>query len=119
MTNNAPTAKMLQEMAQLTVLSGRISDLQAHNMKLFPMVYFEGVQEVKVDYDLAPAKSMSDEPTFSNSTISYHLVLDESKNTDLEKRFMALESSVRCLFWSDVRIEIYFNNKIVYKSAKV
>jgi hypothetical protein len=118
MTDNPTTVKLLQEMASLTALSGRISDLQAHNLKIWPLVYFEGVTEIKVDYDLKPEKSMSDEPTFSNSRISYYLTIDESKNTDLEKRYMALEKSVRSLFWSDVVLEIYFNNKITYKSTK-
>lgn len=119
MTTEASTKKLLSEMAQLTALSGRISELQAHNLKLFPLVFFDGIEEVKIEYDLAPIKTMDDEPTFSNSIVSYHLTVDESKNTDLEKRFIALESSIRCLFWSDVVTEVYFNDKIKYKSTKI
>lgn len=110
--------KLLKEMAQLTALSGRISEVQAKNLQYFPMVFFESVKEVKIDYDLAPNKSMGDEPTNSNSLVSYYLILDESKNDNVDKRFLALEKSVRALFWTDVVIEVYFNGQIKYKSTK-
>ena len=117
---NAPTNELLKEMSRLTMLSGRVSDVQLKNLQYYPLVYFEGVAEVKIDYDLMPQKSISDEePTKCNSLISYYLMLDESKNTDLDKRYLALEKSVQTLFWNDVKIEVYFNNKIVYKSSKI
>lgn len=105
-------------MGQLTALSGRLCDLQIHNLKMFSLVFFEGVTEAKIDYDLTPYKTMDDEPTKNNLLVSYYLTLDESLNKDLPKRFEALENSVRTLFWSDISVEIYFNNNIKYKSPK-
>jgi len=112
------TLELLKEMARLTALSGRVSDVQLKNLQFFPLVFFEGITEVKIEYDLMPQKSIDDEPTKSNSLISYHLTLDELKNSNLEERFLALEKSVRTLFWSDTVLEIYFNKKIVYKSTR-
>lgn len=113
-----PTNELLSEMAKLTMLSGRVSEVQLKNLKYYPLVYFDDVTEVKIDYDLMPDKSMGDEPTKCNSLISYYLTLDETKNIELDKRFLALEKSVRYLFWSDVQLEVYFNKKIVYKSIR-
>lgn len=113
-----PTLELLKEMARLTALSGRVSDVQLKNLQFFPLVFFEGVTEVKIEYDLMPQKSIEDEPTKCNSLVTYRLALDESKNSNLDERFLALEKSVRTLFWSDTIIEIYFNKKIVYKSAR-
>lgn len=115
---NTPIDEILKEMAQLTALSGRISSIQIHNLKMFPLVFFDAVETVKIDYDLAPMKTVEDEPVKNNLLVAYYLTLDETKNQDLDKRFMALEQSVRNLFWTDTKVEIYFNDQIKYKSIK-
>jgi hypothetical protein len=122
------TLELLSEMARLTALSGRISDVQAKNLQMFPLVFFEGVKEVKVDYDLGhkadvledtEGKLIINAPT-RNHYVAYYLILDESANVEnLDKRYLALEKSVRTLFWNDVSIEIYFNGQIKYKSVKI
>jgi hypothetical protein len=122
------TPELLSEMARLTALSNRISDVQIKNLQMLPLVFFNEVQEVKIDYDLGhksdiledtEGKLIINEPT-RNNYVAYYLTLEETKNTeDLDKRYMALEKSVRTLFWNDVSVEVYFNNKIMYKSAKV
>lgn len=81
-----------------------------------------------MDYDLSHKSDVLEDtegkliinlPT-RNNYVAYYLTLEETKNTeDLDKRYMALEKSVRTLFWNDVSVEVYFNNKIMYKSAKV
>jgi hypothetical protein len=122
------TPELLSEMARLTALSGRISDVQIKNLQMFPLVFFEAVQELKIDYDLSHKSDVLEDtdgkliinvPT-RNNYVAYYLTLDETKNTeDLDKRYMALEKSVRALFWTDLAIEVYFNGKIMYKSVKV
>ena len=122
------TPELLSEMARLTALSGRISDVQVKNLQMFPLVFFQEVQEVKCDYDLShksdvledtDGKLIINTPT-RNNYVAYYLTLDETKNTeDLDKRYLALEKSVRTLFWTDLSVEVYFNGQIKYKSAKV
>lgn len=114
-------------MARLTTLSGRISDVQIRNLKMFPLVFFEAVQEVKIDYDLSHKSDVLEDTSGNlvinsptrNNYVAYYLTLEESKNQDLDKRYEALEKSVRTLFWNDISVEVYFNDKIKYKSAKV
>jgi hypothetical protein len=115
---SAITQEMLREMAQLTALSGRISSIQIHNLKMFPLVFFDAVDEVRISYDLLPIKTVEDEPVKNNLLVAYHLTLDESKNENLDKRYSALESSVRNLFWNDVSVEVFFNGHIKYKSVQ-
>lgn len=107
----------LKEMAQLTVLSGRISEVQVKNLRMYPLIFFNGVVQAKVQYDLSSKKTTEDERPINPSIVSYYLEIDEKENNDsLDKRFEALENSVRTLFWNDITVEVYFNNKIVYKS---
>ena len=41
------TPELLSEMARLTALSGRISDVQIKNLQMFPLVFFDGIPNVK------------------------------------------------------------------------
>lgn len=109
----------VKEMARLTVLTGKVNDVQLENLKNFPRIAFDGIKEFKVEYDLSHQKTVNDEPVIHNPLISYYLTLDESKNQQaLNLRFEAIEKWVRNLFWKEVLVEIYFNDKIVFKSRK-
>ena len=115
--DNEQLIDRLKEMARLSVLSNRISDIQEKNLKMLPLILFNDVKTVKVVYDLSHNKTMDDVPAIANSIVSYHLTVEGEKDKDtLEKRFKALEQGVRNLFWSNVIVEIFFNEKIVYKS---
>jgi hypothetical protein len=90
------TPELLAEMARLTALSNRISEVQEKNLKLYPLVFFNKVLEVKVNYDLTSKADILEDSTTDkiiinapskNHFVAYHLVLDESENQDLDKRF--------------------------------
>src|SRR5271168_726111 len=119
------TPELLSEMARLTALSGRISDVQEKNLKLFPMVFFNDVDVCKIDYDLSHKQDVLEDiegnlaisAPAKNHFVAYHLTLNETSNTfGLDKRYEALEKSVRTLFWTDVSVEVYLNGQIKYKS---
>lgn len=111
--------QQLKEMAQLTVLSNRVSELQEHNLKMFPLVFFDNVKSIKIEYDLERKKTANDETDLNNSIVSYYMKIESPESlTNIDKRFEALQNSVRTLFWSDVTVEVYFNGKIVFKSGK-
>lgn len=110
----------LKEMAQLSVLAGRISEVQEKNMKNYPFVFFESVDSVRIDYDLGHGINEKTKQVNHKSRVSYYLTLIEEANSHaLEKRFKALEASVRYLFWNDVIVEVYFNGKLVYGNKDV
>lgn len=112
------TKDKIREMAKLAIFSNRISEFHEKNLKMYPLVFFNGVKEAKLDYDLERKKTTQDEPEIVNSMVSYYLDLDESQNDLLDKRFEALETSVRGLLWNDITVEVYFNDRIVFKSKK-
>jgi hypothetical protein len=110
-------------MAALVLNSNRISEVHQKSMSNWPFIFFEGVSEVKIDYDLSHVSDV-DVDKKNNVTVksplrhcfvSYYLTIDESKiDENLKVRFKALENSTRSLFWKDLPVKIYFNNRLVY-----
>lgn len=116
--SESETKAKIRDMATLAVLSNRISDFHEKNLKMYPLVFFNGVKSAKIDYDLERHKTVKDEPEINKSLVTYYLEINESENDHLDKRFEAIETSVRGLLWNDITVEVYFNGKIVFKSKK-
>jgi len=121
------TAGIVKDMAKLVLVSGKISETHVKNMQMYPLIYFDGVKEVKIDYDLShKADALVDKDNnltvnapYRHNTVAYYLTMyDGAKNENLDRRFMALEASIRTLFWKDVTVEVFFNDRIQYKSKK-
>jgi len=114
-------------MAALVVNSNRISEVHEKSMKMYPLIYFDGVTQVKIDYDLSHQSDVSVDKQ-NNITVksplrhcfvSYYLTIDESKlDENLKKRWAALENSTRTLFWKDLPVKVYFNDRLVFESKK-
>lgn len=117
----------VRSMAALVINSNRISEVHEKSMKMYPLIYFEAVSQVKIDYDLSHSSDVDVDKT-NNVTVkkplrhcfvSYYLTIDESKlDENLKKRWSALENSTRALFWKDLPVKIYFNDRLVYESKK-
>ena len=128
MSEEKKIEEMVREMAKLSVLTDKISDVQAKNLKMFPFVFFESVTKAEIEYNL------SNDDTFVNDDenndikvskiktkhmkVSYFLTLDEKLNRahELGYRFRSIEASVRNMFWKQIKVEVYFNGKLAYKS---
>lgn len=125
------TKETLKKMAQFSISTNQINEIQEKNLKIYPFVFFNGVKSVSIEYDLTTHNSVDYEtnpktlditykfnkPNTDNFKISYDLAIDESQeNHHMEKRFEALEKSVATLLWRGIPIEVAFNGKNVYKS---
>ena len=114
--------EQLKEMAKLSILANRISEVQKKNMEAYPFIFFNDVKSVKIDYSLGRAHTRSTpggkEPKW-DTWVAYHLELYEDANPNLDRRFLCIEEAIKVLFWKDIRVEVYFNGKIMYKSEDV
>lgn len=108
-------------MAKATILTGKINPVQRKNLEMYPFVFFNGVSTASIDYDLSSrANGESDfSKVVANSYVKYRLsVKNNEENSNMEKRFQAIENAVRYLFWKDVKVQILINDKTVYESQK-
>lgn len=119
MENNAEPQQILDELKKLVILSHRISEIHEYNLTRYPYIVFNGIKNVKIDYDFSRVKTDQDEPELSNSYVLFYLEIEENTQNDfMDKRCSALESYVKTLFWSTTTVEVYQNDKIIFKSKK-
>jgi hypothetical protein len=95
----------VRELAKLAVLSGRISEFHERNLNAYPFIFFNGVSEAAISYDLEKG---------GKNQITFKLTLKASAdNLDLDKRINALERSIKNLFWKDIEVSVYMDGKRV------
>lgn len=98
----------IRDLNKLLFFSDKLSNVHVENLKTFPFIYFNGVTEAKLEHDISVKKELP-------STVYYDLTTDQENNFP-EKRYSALESAVRSLFWKEVKVKIAINGKEVFKS---
>lgn len=134
------TQETIQEMARLTMLSNKLNEVQIKNLKMYPFIYFDGIQQIVMDYDFSNNLDVNTEEEVTPATeeegakldikydfqttpehlyINYHLTLEPTiKQIHLEKRFEALEGSVRALLWKEIVVRVFFGSDKVFESKK-
>lgn len=125
--SDANPKDFVKGMAALVVSSNRLSEFHEKNLKMFPFVFFERVDAVKIDYDvsvehnvdLSKSNDITIKKPFKNCYVAYYLTINEEANKNqLQRRFETLENSVRDLLWKNMAVKIFFNDKIVFESKK-
>ena len=110
--------QQIRDMAKLSVLSNRINEIQEKNLKMYPFVFFNDVKSVKIEYDLSRT-DREENKNPQDHHITYQLELNEDSNSQLDKRFFAIEEATRVLFWKDLKVRVFFNGKKAYESKDV
>jgi len=99
----------IRELAKLSILSNRISEIHEKNLKAYPFIFFNGVKEAAIDYELERGQK---------NHVKFVLTLKDGQETpSLEKRLSALDQSVKNLFWKEVSTSVIMNGKKVFDSS--
>lgn len=130
--SDSESEQKIREMARLSLMNNMINPIQEKNIKFFPFVFFNGVKSVNIDYDFSTIQpSIEAEENLKELEISYkigkletkhfrvsyRLTIDkDSDNILIENRFLALENSIRNLFWKETKVEIFINDELKYQS---
>lgn len=133
------TEQQIREMAKLSLASNRISEVQEKNLKMYPLIFFDSVKKAEIDYDFTNNQTVETEEDRKNLEIkykfnkldtkhfrvSYYLTVEDTltgftaQNEHMDKRFKALEDSVRNLFWKETKVEVFINGVKQYESKDV
>jgi len=125
--SDANPKDFVKGMAALVVSSNRLSEFHEKNLKMFPFVFFDQVEAVKIDYDVSvehnvdvdKKNNITIKKPFKNCYVAYYLTInDEANKNQLSRRFETLENSVRDLLWKNLAVKIFFNDKLMFESKK-
>lgn len=128
------TEEQVREMAKLTLLTNKLNPIQEKNLKMYPLVFFNGIKSAKMDFDLSNEQmvdSVEDkkdlEITYQipkadtrHLRVSYHLEIDESAdNHTIDARYSAITQAVRNLLFKEIKVQVFINQKLAYESKNV
>ena len=131
--SEAEIKETIKKMAQFSISTNKINEIQQKNLQMYPFVFFNGVKSAKIEYDLTNHSSVDydtdpktldikykfNKPKTDNIKIVYRLEIDLNEPNDhLDKRFEALEKSIETLLWKNIPLEVLFNDKKVYPVDK-
>ena len=101
----------IKDLAKAVLLSGNLSDIHIKNIQTYPLIIFNGVEEVEAHYDINTDRStVRETPSF----IEYHLTFKKGtrqpKKEELEKRMKYLTDAIATLLWTGIEVRV-FNKK--------
>lgn len=132
--SKSSTQDQVREMAKLTLMTNKLNPLQEKNLKLYPLIFFNGIKSAKMDFDLSSQQLVDSEENHktldvtyqfrkaetNHLRVSYYLDLeDKVENNDIAKRYEALEKSVRNLLWKEIKVQVFIDGKLEYESKDV
>lgn len=99
----------LKDLTKLGVFSGRVSEVHMKNLQSFPFVFFNGIKEVSIDYDVSQSKE-------GQSYVKYNIDL-QGDNDNVQYRCHCIENAVRSVFWKEINVIVCINETEVYRSV--
>jgi len=112
--------KQLKDMAQMSAITGKISTVQERNLKMYPLVFFDGVERVEINYDLSPIRSSENgsDLVAAKSFVAYDIKTDGREVMNLNRRCAAIDRAVATLLWSGIHVEVFVDGVQKYGGAK-
>jgi hypothetical protein len=99
----------MEDLKNGMLFTGQLSEVHVENMKRLPFIFFNGIKSINLAYDIGLKRE-------DKSIMTYKLDLDKESNNELPKRYAALESALRSLFWKELILEIYIGDELEFKS---
>jgi hypothetical protein len=93
----------IKDLNKLILISDKLSEIHVKNLQEYPFIFFNDVEEVKIEHDISIKIKNS-------SFVHYYLTLSK-ENDNIKIRFEHLEKSIKALFWKEVQVKLYINDK--------
>lgn len=94
----------------MLMVSKNLSDFQLENLRQWPLVFFNGVEQVRVDYSFIDV-----EDNFFAGNITFDLKIPNPEQ-DLTVPIAYLDAATKLMFWSDTHVIIKVNGEIWNKT---
>jgi hypothetical protein len=97
------------DLTKLMLFFGRVPETHIKSLEGYPFMFFNEVEAAGLNYSVATKNN-------EDTIFIYDLLLNPEANDHLDKRYKALESAIRSLFWKEAKVQVQINGKEVYKS---
>ena len=129
--SKSTTEEQVREMAKLTLLTNKLNPIQEKNLKLYPLIFFNGIKEAKMDFDLSNEQMIEStenskdlELTYQfnkakthHLRVSYYLEIEENADNHSENaRYSAITQAVQNLLFKEIKVQVFINGKMTYES---
>jgi hypothetical protein len=109
--------KIVEDMRKLTMLTGQLSSIHEETLYAWPLILFDGVQNIEIKYDLT--KEYTQE--VGEGYVIYNLDISDDnilKEEDFHKRCEILTGWVRDMFWNNIKVEVETKTQGYSNSSK-
>jgi hypothetical protein len=104
------TNTIIDDHRNMLMVSKKISDFQEQNLKQWPMIVFDGISNVKVDYNF-----INKEELFYAGKVIFDFEFTNGQLPTEEKRqqaFRDLDVWTKFLFWVDTEVEFKLKGRV-------
>lgn len=102
---------IIEEHKKMIMMTGNLSDFQLQNLKTWPFLLFDDLDNVEINYDFTKLIA-KDEETLSPGSVQFNFKFKEGTKLNKEKTKQSLNiltTWTRFLFWKET--EVKFANK--------
>lgn len=107
------TREIIEDMKNITMLTGEISSVHLVNLKKWPHIVFNNITGLEIKYDLTKDRTKETGEGF----VEFYVEIENEEIEDFDKRCSFLAMWVRDMFWSEIRVSVFFNGKEKYKDS--
>lgn len=113
------TTAILDDMRKITILTGEISSVHEQSLTKWPYIVFDNVKDVEIKYDL----SKQAQEDLKGNSVDFYITLptemeDTSNIEGFDFRCKTLTLWVADMFWTDIKVSVFINDKLKYKSKE-
>ena len=110
MINNKNNVKnIIEDMKKITILTREISNIHEQSLKKWPYIVFDNISSVEIKYSLH-------KDNFEESFVNFYLTSPQEDVDNIKKRGDTISSWVRHMFWEDINISVFYNEKELYSN---
>lgn len=107
---NKNVQNILEDMRKITILTGTISKIHEQSLSKWPYIVFDEIGSLEVDYDLG------NKDRNGANFVNFYITSSKEEHEDANKRCETLTSWVRDMFWKDIDVNVFINEKNIYSN---
>ena len=103
--------EILDDLRNLTMLTGELASVHEESLRKWPYVLFNGVKSVEIKYDLTKLYTQE----VGEGYVAYYINIE--KPGEPKSECDILTSWVRDMFWKEIEVSVHINDEKYYVNS--